>query len=115
MDRDRIVAWSRANTPVTADHLGPPATTEDITVVESLLDRPLPADLLAWWCHSCGMTGFVEGRVVPPGFAPYTIDQAVDCRELMLAVASPDWSPRWLPVAHDGGGNHLFVDLGPAR
>jgi cell wall assembly regulator SMI1 len=51
---DRIVAWLRRHAPVTAAHLGPPATKDDIAIVEALLDRQLPADLLAWWHRSCG-------------------------------------------------------------
>ena len=70
--------------------------------------------------------------MLPPRYAPYTIDEAIDCRDLMLEVdscaddtelaaliAQPAgspctcWLPVWLPIAHDGGGNHLFVDLRP--
>jgi cell wall assembly regulator SMI1 len=116
---------------VTAAHLGDPVAEDDIALVEALLDRSLPADLLAWWRQSCGATGSVEGRLIPPGHTPYTIDQAVDHRELMLAIAScedametaalvaepagspcsPCWLPVWLPIAQDGGGNNLFIDL----
>lgn len=124
---ERIVTWLRANAPVTATHLGPPATADDIMVVESLLRSPLPADLRMWWSHSCGVTAFVEGRLIPPFFAPYDIDQSVDCRELMLEITGGEgdmaaepagspctaWLPMWLPIAHDGGGNYLLADLRP--
>lgn len=130
---DRIVDWLRRHAPVSAAHLGPPATEDDLTLVAALLGGPLPADLTAWWRRSCGVTGFVEGRVIPPRWAPHTIDQAVDCRELMLefgpfgddgelaalvaqpagSPCSPYWLPVWLPIAHDGGGGYLFVDLRP--
>ncbi|MFB9909061.1 SMI1/KNR4 family protein [Allokutzneria oryzae] len=128
---ERIVAWLRTHTPVSAAHLGPPAVDKDIAVVEALLGRSLPTDLLAWWRHSCGVTGFVGSRVIPPRYAPYMVDEAVDCREGMLEAASceddaetavllaepagspctPYWLPLWLPIAHDGGGNYLFADL----
>lgn len=123
---ERIVTWLRTNAPVTAAHLAPPVTPDDLMVVESLLGTPLPADLSAWWHQSCGVTGFVEGRLIPPSYAPYTVDQAVDRRELMLEIASAEgvlaepagspctaWLPQWLPIAHDGGGNNLFADLRP--
>jgi cell wall assembly regulator SMI1 len=129
---DRIVSWLRHYAPVSAAHIGQPATDDDIALVEALLDRPLPADLLAWWHRSCGATGFVEGRLIP-GYTPYTVDQAVDRRELMLDIApcddgaetaalvaepagspcTPYWLPVWLPIAHNGGGCDLFIDLRP--
>jgi cell wall assembly regulator SMI1 len=123
---ERIVTWLRTNAPVTAAHLAPPATPDDILFVESLLGRPLPADLSAWWHRSCGVTAYVEGRLIPPSFAPHTVDEAVECREVMLEIASgedvlaepagsasTDWLPQWLPVAHNGGGDYLFADLRP--
>lgn len=123
---ERIVTWLRTNAPVTAAQLAPPATPDDILFVESLLGGPLPADLSAWWHQSCGVTGFVEGRLIPPRYAPYTVDQAVECREVMLEIAAAEgvlaepagspstaWLPQWLPVAHDGGGDYLFADLRP--
>ncbi|MET0236953.1 MAG: SMI1/KNR4 family protein [Kibdelosporangium sp.] len=134
---NRITTWLRGHTPASAARLAPPATTDDIAVVEALLNRPLPADLIGWWRQSCGVTGFVGGRLIPPHHAPYTIDEAVDCREMMLEVAScdddadiaalvaepagspctPYWLPVWLPIAHDGGGCYLFTDLrhGPSH
>jgi cell wall assembly regulator SMI1 len=128
---NRIAAWLRDHTPVSAAHLGPPAAKDDIAVVEALLGRPLPADLVAWWGHACGVTGFGEGRLIPPRFAPHTVYAALDLRELMLEVApckddaeaaalvaepagspcTPYWLPVWLPIAYDGGGCYLFTDL----
>ncbi|MDQ7908289.1 SMI1/KNR4 family protein [Phytohabitans sp. ZYX-F-186] len=126
------MSWLCHHAPVSAAHIGQPATQDDIAVVEALLDRPLPADLVAWWRRSCGATGFVQGRLIP-GYTPCTVDQAVDHRELMLDIAScqdraetatlvatpagsprtPYWLPVWLPIAHDGGGCNLFIDLRP--
>ncbi|MCP2169448.1 SMI1/KNR4 family protein [Goodfellowiella coeruleoviolacea] len=128
----QITAWLRDRTPVSAAHLGPPATEHDIADVVALLGRPLPADLVEWWRRCCGVTEFVTGRLIAPRYAPYTLDEVVDNRETMLAVAScadaadtaalaaepagspcVDWLPVWLPIAHDGGGCLLFADLRP--
>jgi cell wall assembly regulator SMI1 len=127
---DRIIRWLRRYAPVSAAHLGPPATKDDIAFVEALLDRQLPADLLAWWRRSCGTTGFRVQLIRT--HVPYTIDEAVDCREVMLDVASCDddaevaelasqpagspctyWLPPWMPIAQDGMGDYLFTDLRP--
>jgi cell wall assembly regulator SMI1 len=116
--------------PVSTRHIGPPARRSDIATVEALLRQPLPEDLLAWWRHSCGTTDPHQLRLIPPNFTPYTVDEAVDFRELMLEIAesmpvdeaaehepagSPTitWLPMWLPLAGDGGGNYLFCDLRP--
>ncbi|PRX99013.1 SMI1/KNR4 family protein SUKH-1 [Allonocardiopsis opalescens] len=103
----------------------------DLDFVSALLNRPLPPDLVAWWRMSCGVTGHVGGRLIPPGYAPHDIDGVVDTRESLLEtwmegvpeddiaalLAQPagtpvaGWLPVWLPVAGDGGGGELFVDL----
>jgi hypothetical protein len=51
--------------------------------------EPLPDDLVAWWRRSCGTTSFFAGRL-PTGFAPYSIDEAVECRTGMLDIAACD-------------------------
>ncbi|GAA3994761.1 hypothetical protein GCM10022247_13140 [Allokutzneria multivorans] len=126
---DRVVTWLHRNVPVSAAHIGRPATKNEIAVVEALLNRELPADLLAWWRRSCGVTDFIKGRLIP-GFAPFTADEAIEHREEMLDIAPCDdaaetaalaadpagsactfWLPVWLPLAHNGGGDYLFVDL----
>ncbi len=124
----RIVAWLHHNAPTSAAHIGPPATASEIAVVEALLNRPLPADLLAWWRHSCGVTDFLKGQLLPH-YTPFTVDQAVERREGLLDIDSFDdaetialvaepagsectfWLPVWLPLAHNGGGDYLLVDL----
>jgi cell wall assembly regulator SMI1 len=128
---DLIVPWLHRYAPVSAAHLGPPATEDDIAFVEALVDRQLPAGLLAWWRRSCGTTGHRE--LLIPTYTPYTIDEAVDRREMMLEIASceddaetaelagqpagspctPCWLPVWVPIAQDGMGCYLFTDLRP--
>ncbi|MFI0446907.1 SMI1/KNR4 family protein [Actinomadura sp. 6N118] len=125
---DRIVVWLRRHAPASAAELGPPATDDDLAIVEALLGRTPPADLRAWWRRSCGTSGS-HRLLLMPRYTPYTIDEAVDSREVMLEVASAFsnddtsliaepagspctlWLPVWLPIADDGGGSYLFADL----
>jgi len=127
---DRIEAWLRTNAPATYEHVGVPARRDEIPPVATLVAEPLPEDLIAFWRRSCGTTSFSAARLLT-GHAPYSIDEAVACRTLMLKIAacddaeladlsaepagSPCWNylPMWVPIAHDSGGDHLFVDLRP--
>jgi cell wall assembly regulator SMI1 len=127
---DRIEAWLRINAPTTAEHLGVPARTDEIPPLATLVGEPLPDDLIAWWRRSCGTTSFSAARLLT-GHAPYSIEDAVECRAEMLAIKALDdadlsalsaepagfpcwsWLPMWVPIAHDSGGDNLFVDLRP--
>lgn len=129
---DRIEAWLRTNAPASDDHLGIPALRATIPPVAELVGEPLPDDLVAWWRRSCGTTSFHAGGLLT-GFAPYTINEAMECREMMLRIAACDdselaalaaepagspcwnWLPMWIPIAHDTGGEFLFVDLRPGE
>ncbi|WP_158847745.1 SMI1/KNR4 family protein [Saccharothrix deserti] len=127
---DRIEAWLRTNAPTTDEHLGVPARRAEIPPVATLVGE-LPDDLIAWWRRSCGTTDISAAGLLT-GYAPYSIDQAVDCRTMMLRIAaceddaelaelsaepagSPcrNWLPMWVPIAGDTSGDHLFVDLRP--
>lgn len=127
---DRIEAWLGTNAPTTGEHLGVPARRDEIPAVATLVGEPLPDDLVAWWRRSCGTTGFLAARLLT-GHAPYSIDEAVACRTMMLEIAGCDdaelaelsaepagspcqnWLPMWVPIAYDSGGDCLFVDLRP--
>jgi cell wall assembly regulator SMI1 len=127
---DRIEAWLRTNAPASDEHLGVPARRDTIPPVATLVGEPLPDDLVAWWRRSCGTTSFLAGRLLT-GFAPYSIEEAVECRTMMLKIAACDdseladlsaepagspcwnWLPMWVPIAYDSGGDLLFVDLRP--
>lgn len=125
----QVVSWLSDHAPDTAACLGPPAERADLELVAALVNRPLPPDLVAWWRSSCGVTD--HRPLIPPGFVPYDLDGAVETREMLLEIWLSDvpedavaelvdepagtpvagWLPVWLPIAGDGGGGDLFVDL----
>jgi cell wall assembly regulator SMI1 len=140
---DIIVGWLGRHSPTESALFGPPASEETIRHAEAALGTALPNDLIAWWRRANGQSG--EGRLLPPFYAPYSVQHALDGRDVWLTAwnevmeqASPNefaayvalqdrapagspckdaWLRAWLPVAGDGGGNDLFVDLrpGPAQ
>lgn len=133
---DRIVNWLSRHAPPVAGAVNPPATEPALARAEAAVGTQLPADLVAWWRRAGGMrmTNPHPGALLPPGFVPCSVDDALESRRIWLEVtrgggAEPEsssglagspwdtWLPVWLPIASDGGGTDLFVDLrdGPAH
>ncbi len=85
-----------------------PACRDAIPPVATLVGDPLPDDLVAGWRRSCGTTSFLAGRLLT-GFAPYSIDEAIECRTMMPRIAGcesdlaaePAGSRRHLPPVRD--------------
>lgn len=125
---ERIVAWLRVHAPRTAAEIRPPATEADIAAAREVLD--VPADLVGWWrlADGCGGRESRSG-LLPMSYAPFGIVDALDERRDWLRTydesrdghlrREPAGStgdmfamlPEFLPIATDGGGWHLLVDL----
>ncbi|MFI6102248.1 SMI1/KNR4 family protein [Lentzea sp. NPDC051213] len=138
-----IEAWARTNLPELV--FLPPSSAADIAAAEETLGRALPGDLAAWWRQYGGVGDeYTRWEFVPPSWQPHSLREALHFRTLMIdairgiAFSSPDeeaayeatalaepagtpcsdlWLPAWLPIAADGCGWELFVDLrgGPAH
>jgi cell wall assembly regulator SMI1 len=127
---ERIVAWLRLHAPGTAAEINPPAAEAVITAARDALGVELPADLIDWWRLADGCGGR-ESRssLLPSSFAPFSVAQAMDERRSWLrsydesldahlsrqpAGSTGDMFamlPEYLPIATDGAGWHLLVDL----
>ncbi|MGI8335709.1 SMI1/KNR4 family protein [Actinomadura scrupuli] len=133
---DRIVGWLGRHAPAVAGAIDPPAAEPALAQVEAAVGSPLPADLVAWWRRADGMrwTDPHPGALLPPHFVPHSVRGALESRRTWLevmsslyegaepppgAAGSPSdvWLPMWMPIAANGGGTELFVDLrdGPAH
>ncbi|MFF4879500.1 SMI1/KNR4 family protein [Micromonospora sp. NPDC000668] len=134
----RIDEWLQQHAPRTRAALRPPASEPDLAAAQEAVGQPLPPDLRAWWLYADGAHFGPQadgGRLIPPGFVPYPIVEALKSRRLWMDVARQiapvdqleafvnsensrsagtrceTWLPAWLPVATNHGGGNLFVDL----
>ncbi|GAA4055179.1 SMI1/KNR4 family protein [Actinomadura miaoliensis] len=137
---DVIVDWLLRHCPHELDAIGPPAAEDDIREAERTVGTALPDDLVAWWRRADGQAGL--SSLLPPFYTPCSIQMALDSRKIRMTVwngvveqttdpaqfaafverenrasagtpCTGAWLPRWLPIAGDGGGSVLFVDLRP--
>ena len=128
---EAILGWFEESSPAERPGFRGPAAEEDLRAVEQATGRSLPADQLAWWRLSDGTeeNGPVPS-LIPVVWAPASVAYALhrhrmrtkdldryfpSMRELddepAGTAADIPWLPSWLPVAHDLGGSHLFLDL----
>lgn len=134
-----IVEWLARHSPPELALIRPPAAEDDIRETERGVGTVLPDDLVAWWRRADGQAG--HGSLMPWFYSPHSAREALNKRNVWMTawngvmeqadperfaayVAQEDqapsgtpckgaWLPSWLPVAGDGGGNDLFVDLRP--
>lgn len=138
-----IESWARTNAPGLP--FQPPSSAADIAAAEEVLGLTLPPSLATWW-QQFGGTGdkYTRWELIPDSWQPHSLREALHFRTLMIdairgiAFSSPEeerayeaealrepagtpctelWLPAWLPIAADGCGWELFVDLrgGPSH
>jgi cell wall assembly regulator SMI1 len=126
---DVIREWLESHCPAEATRLRLAASEAELRAAEDEVGALLPADLGGWWRTADGVT---DGSwLMPPGFAPYSVGAALSSRRAWIEASADDglvvrhadepagtpcygvWLPRWLPVAGNGGGDDIFVDLRP--
>lgn len=127
-----LVAGLERYWPNVLARIRPPASPGDLRLAEETMGCPLPADLVRWWRLSDGMNGFAG--LIPQSHTPFSVQEALGDRRVWLEVSAhadryePDdldeclaapagtgcsgwFLPQWLPIAGDGSGGTLFVDL----
>jgi cell wall assembly regulator SMI1 len=126
-------AWERVRTcmaaiaPEALGVLGSPALAEDVAHVEERLGMKLPDELRAWLAKHDGQ----RSSTGPFEWPLETLVQAMSTKTMLdgmipefdgyeLPIRADDgvlarwWHDRWFPIAGDGAGNHLSIDLDPA-
>ncbi|MFG1605686.1 SMI1/KNR4 family protein [Actinoplanes sp. NPDC049265] len=128
----RIVKWLADNCPDDFAGLQGPAPAEQLDVIEQVLGRPLPADQRAWWRLADGTDeGGTAVWLIPVAWTPLSTRDALARYQGMLKFVADEpklahrraepagsphswtWLPEWFPIAHNLGGDYLFLDLRP--
>jgi cell wall assembly regulator SMI1 len=118
----RIVTWLGESAPATAAGLR--SAAPDLAEVERALDRPLPSDLAEWWRLAGDASG--AERLIPIEHTPLCVPDALYVRRERLdrhlrrgesivdgeaGEPSRGFQSAFVPIAGDGHGRYLFVDL----
>ncbi|MFC6089525.1 SMI1/KNR4 family protein [Saccharothrix lopnurensis] len=121
---DRIVAWLDEHAPLTAEAFVPPEDDSAVEALEVATGLAPPGDLRAWWSVCGGTADLAYAEVLPPFYTPLGPSDALRSWRLKRRFwpADPDseagsptvgFHPRWLPIAFDGCGDALALDLRP--
>ena len=103
---ERLEAYLREHAPELHDGLAPGASEAALSQLERTLGYPLPGDLRASLARHDGERGSV-------GFLSHDLLSCEGIRaswETQRQVGGEDWRTGWIPVAHDGAGNYVYVD-----
>ena len=126
----RFTDWLGINHPEGLEVLNPPATDDDIQKLEAVLGFSLPEDLAQALKIHNGQNP-VSGPLLPGGEFLSTkaiaeqwtiwkglVDEGTfkDIRsEPERGIKNDWWNIKWIPVTHDGGGNHSCIDTDPDK
>jgi cell wall assembly regulator SMI1 len=126
----RLEGWLQENWAEGLAALQPPATDAQIATLESALGVVLPADYVASLkCHDGQFEAsawiFDQGELLS---ADAVLAQWKIWRELLddgdfedgrsdphPGIRDDWWNDKWIPFTHNGGGDHLCLDLDPAE
>lgn len=124
----RFETWLSEHWPEGLGALNPPATNEQIASLEQALGITLPDDYVA--ClkihngQATGVGGLFEGAEflsTDEILAQWTVwkdlldsgDFAGITSEPASGIRNDWWNAGWIPFTHNGGGDHLCLDLAP--
>jgi cell wall assembly regulator SMI1 len=131
----RVVAWCAERAPVTAAALHSPVDEATLAAGQQDLGQVWPDDLVAWLRVSDGTDRSSAASVIPWGFMPSPIEgirqnwrmmtdiarEVGQADDLAVMEGQPAGSraflflSAWVPIADNGGGGQLFVDLRPGE
>ncbi|HEY9596671.1 MAG TPA: SMI1/KNR4 family protein [Cyanophyceae cyanobacterium] len=124
--------WLGQHLPEVLADFNPGCLSEEFTDLEHCLDCRLPEDVKAFYRRHDGQKGQTTGLFCGLPFLS-TLDLydqwsgwrdlALEDEEIITEIESESYPDRaikpvyinlkWIPLAHDGSGNHLGVDLDP--
>ena len=108
---ERIEAWLQENAPEILDTLIEGATSDDLQEIEAEMGMRLPDDVrVCWGIHNGTFGQFIDG------WSLHNLDEMVQRRQRMMGLFRDDeqwWNPKWIPLASDGSGDMICLDLAP--
>ncbi|MGD1908664.1 MAG: SMI1/KNR4 family protein [Leptolyngbyaceae cyanobacterium] len=109
-----IEKWLESNAPKVLDTLQPGTTASEISYVEDLLKVNFPESLKVSYQIHNGQVEKSQGLIDDWSLLPLDeiLSQWNFWMDLSEAGEAP-WHPLWIPITHDGGGNHYCLDLHP--
>lgn len=119
--------WLAQHWPEGLVRLNPPATDGQIAELERRLETQLPLDFVACLKIHNGQNGFSSlfdgmeflscDEIYSQWFVWKGLFDSGDfkdlCSEPDKGIKNDWWSPKWIPFTHNGGGDHLCLDLDP--
>jgi cell wall assembly regulator SMI1 len=131
----RIESWLRNNAPQVLKTLQPGASEAQISELEEFLSVKFPDDVKSLYLICNGQSSYDYG--VLDGREFLSLERIKDewsvWKELLddgtfqdddgqdqgsnpdLGICNVWWSPQWIPLTCDGGGNHDCLDLNPTE
>lgn len=124
--------WLGQQLPEVLADLNPGCSNEELTELERRLDCSLPEDLKAFYRRHDGQKGKTTGLFFGLPFLSTSAlyeqwgvwrELVLEDEEIVTEIDSESYpngaikpvyiNLKWIPLAHDGSGNHLGVDLDP--
>ncbi|GAA0262918.1 hypothetical protein GCM10010492_75040 [Saccharothrix mutabilis subsp. mutabilis] len=121
---ERIVAWLADHATSTAAAFIAPEDAAAVEALEVASGLTPPEDLRAWWAVCGGTQNLAFAEVLPPFYTPLGPTNALRSWRLKerfwpvdldseAGTPTVGFHPKWLPIAFDGCGDALAVDLRP--
>ncbi|MCE1184953.1 MAG: SMI1/KNR4 family protein [Rhodocyclales bacterium] len=125
---EHFETWLRNHWPEGLKALNPPASAQDIEALEQALGLTLPQDFVACLRLHNGQDSTAGGLFDGAEFlSTHAIlgqwkiwkdlldsgDFAGISSEPAAGIRNDWWNPKWIPFTHNGGGDHLCLDLAP--
>lgn len=124
----KLESWLAENWPEGLTALNPPASAEQISKLERQLEVKLPEDFVSCLKVHNGQSGYspiLDGmeflsseEIYNQWFVWKDLLNSGDFKDISsepeAGIKSDWWNPKWIPFTHNGGGDHLCLDLDPA-
>lgn len=103
----RLDALLPTRAPRVFAELSPPATPDRLAELSAAFGGTLPPELATWFGWHDGQEG--SSAIAPRGnHTLHSIQSALATRAMLNAPnAASSWDPRWLPLLHNGAGDHI--------